>query len=168
MKQLFIFLILLSFNTLSTAQTTDFPKSWEGNWKGEITISSTNGNHLIPISIDIQPIDSVRWTWTLHYQAPNQSPRKYELVKDKSGWKIDEKNGIILPQQFIGNRMASSFSVGGNLLTCYYWLESDMLNMEIHSVVQEASSKTGSNTEESPEVGNHLITSVQKAKLKRK
>lgn len=168
MKQLFIFFILLSFSPLLMAQTTDFPKSWEGKWKGEVNIYSANGNHTVPMSLAIQPIDSARWSWTLHYEAPNQSPRNYELIKDTSGWKIDEKNGIILPQQFLGNRMVSSFSVAGSLITCYYWLEKDVLNMEIHAVAQEANSKTNTNTDEVFEVGSHFIGSFQQAKLYKK
>lgn len=168
MKQLFILFILLSFSPLLMAQTTDFPKSWEGKWKGEVNIYSANGNHTVPMSLAIQPIDSARWSWTLHYEAPNQSPRSYELIKDTSGWKIDEKNGIILPQQFLGNRMVSSFSVAGSLITCYYWLEKDVLNMEIHAVAQEANSKTNTNTDEKFEVGSHFIGSFQQAKLYKK
>lgn len=167
MKQLLIFLIW-SCSPLLMAQTSGFPKSWEGNWKGEVTILSANGDQKVPMSLTIQPIDSTRWSWTLHYEAPNQSPRKYELVQDKSGWKIDEKNGIVLSQQFLGNRMASSFSVDGSLLICYYWLENDILNMEIHAVSQEANSKTGANTEETLEVSSHFIGSLQQAKLDRK
>ncbi len=120
------------------------------------------------MSLSIQPIDKSRWTWILHYEVEGQTPRNYELVRDSSEWKIDEKNGIILPQTMLGNRMASSFSVMGNLLTCYYWLENDALNMEIHMVKQEASGKTGLNTEESPEVSSHFIGAFQKAVLYRK
>lgn len=163
MKQL-----LWACSPLLMAQTSGFPKSWEGNWKGEVTILSANGDQKVPMSLIIQPIDSVCWSWILHYEAPNQSPRKYELVQDKSTWKIDEKNGIVLPQQFLGNRMASSFSVGGSLLICYYWLQDNVLNMEIHAVPQEANSKTGANTEETQEVGSHFIGSFQIAKLYRK
>lgn len=168
MKQLFIFFNLLLLSSIALAQTSDFPKSWEGNWKGEVNIYSANGNYKVPMSLVIQPLDSSRWSWTLYYEAANQSPRKYELVKDASGWKIDEKNGIVLPQQFLGNRMASSFSVGGSLLVCYYWMENEVLNMEIESVTQEATSKTGANTSEIPKVGNHFIGSFQQAKLYRK
>lgn len=168
MKQLLIFLIAIIFSPFSKAQTTDFPKSWEGDWRGEVSIFSAKATHQVPMSLVIQPIDSVSWSWTLHYEAPNQSPRKYELIQDKLGWKIDEKNGVILPQQFIGNRLASSFSVEGSLLICYYWLENDVLNMEIHAVVQEAKNITGANTEASHEVVSNFIGALQKAKLHRK
>lgn len=167
MKQVLVFFILLSFSPFLVAQTGDFPKSWEGNWKGEINIFSANANHLVPVSLAIHPVDSARWSWILHYEAPHQSPRKYELVKEKETWKIDEKNGIVLPQQFIGGRMVSSFSVGGNLLICYYWLEKNALHMEIHAVAQNASGKSISNTEQVFEVSNHFVGSFQKAILYR-
>jgi len=176
MKKVFTLLFLSAFTiavascksddpTVSPLEptTTQFPKSWEGNWKGEVKIFSANGNQNVPMSLVIQPIDSNRWSWTLHYEAPNQTPRKYELIQDASGWKIDEKNGVILPQQFLDNRMSSSFSVGGNLLISYYWLENDVLNMEIHAVALEPNMIA-----EELGVGNHFIGSLQKAKLYRK
>lgn len=116
------------------------------------------------MSLVIQPIDSFRWSWILHYEAPNQSPRKYELIQDASGWKIDEKNGVILLQQLLGNRISSSFSVGGSLLITSYWLENDVLHMEIHAVAQEAYTKS----ETEPEVSSHFIGSLQQARLYRK
>lgn len=168
MKHIYTISILLLFSSVLMAQSKSFPKYWEGNWKGEVDIFSANGNHKIPMSLVIQPIDSARWSWILHYEAPNQTARKYELIQDRSDWKIDEKNGIILPQQFFGDRMANSFSVSGNLLTCYFWLDGDILNMEIHSVSQKPDGKTITNTEEKFEVENHFIGSFQQAKLFRK
>lgn len=175
MKKIFTLLILSAFTILSckkddrpdaqeTAQASIFPKSWEGNWKGEVSIFSAGGKQNVPMSLVIQPIDSFRWSWTLHYEAPNQIPRKYELIQDTSGWKIDEKNGVILPQQLLGNRISSSFSVGGSLLITSYWLENDVLHMEIYAVAQEAYTKS----ETEPEVSNHFIGSLQQARLYRK
>ena len=87
MNHLYLFVVLLFISSITKAQTADFPKSW----KGEVAIHSSNGNHKVPMSLMIQSLDSVRWSWTLHYEAPNQNPRKYELIQDKFGWKIDEK-----------------------------------------------------------------------------
>lgn len=168
MKQLLIVLIFGVYCNSAIAQITDFPQAWEGRWIGEIAIESSNASYKIPMSLFIQPIEENRWTWVLHYQTEGQETRNYELIKDSTGWNIDEKNGIVLQQQLIDNRLCSSFSVMGNLLICYYWLENNALNMEIHMVKQEASSKTGLNTEESPEVSIHLIGAFQKAVLHRK
>lgn len=174
MKKIFSLLILSALTVLSckkkgnaTSQeeqhTGIFPESWEGRWKGVVNIFSANGSQNVPLSLSIQPIDSARWSWTLHYEGANQIPRQYELIQDASGWKIDEKNGVVLPQQFLGNRMTSSFAVGGTLLIAAYWLEKDALHMEIQAVAQDAYTK--SQTE--PEVGSHFIGSLQQARLYR-
>lgn len=168
MKQLLIVLAFWVYRNSAISQITDFPQAWEGNWAGEIAIESSKTSDKIPMSLSIHPIEENRWTWVLHYQVEGQEPRNYELINDSSGWKIDEKNGIVLPQLMIGNRLASSFSVMGNLLMCYYWLEKDALNMEIHMVKQESATKTGLDTEESPEVSIHFIGAFQKAVLHRK
>lgn len=170
----YLILFILLYRNIAISQDSDFPRSWEGDWSGNISIYTgsnpgTNPAQVLPVSLIITPISEERWSWVLSYEAPGQVPRNYELIKDSEGnWKIDEKNGIILPQTIIGGRMASSFSVMGNLLICYYWIENDALNMEIHMVKQEGISKTGLDTEESPEVSSHLIGVFQKAVLYRK
>jgi len=159
MKQIFIIAFLL-FDSILMAQIKDFPKSWEGNWKGEMKIFSNKDIHLVPVNLSILPIDKNRWSWKLHYLAANQMPREYELIETDSKWNIDEKNGIILPQQFIGNRMVSSFSINGTLIICYYWLDEEALNMEIHAVASDGNSIQN---EESPEIATHAFGSFQKA-----
>lgn len=167
-KQLSIYFSLLFFTSVLKAQISDFPKSWEGNWKGDVTISSARSNQSVPVSLTIEPLSVSRWSWTLYYEAPNQSPRRYELVQDEKGWKIDEKNGVVLPQQIIGGRLASGFCVEGSLLICYYWLEGEVLNMEIHTVSQEKNNTEVLETENSTEVSIHSVGTFQKAKLYRK
>lgn len=158
----------------SVAQNDQFPNTWKGNWKGDLMIYSSRaeGNgpaQVISMELNIQPLEVNRWTWEITYNMENENTRAYELIKDSvSGqWVIDEKNGIKLPQTQVGGRIVSSFSVMGNLLICYYWLEKDVMNMEIHVTSTEAQNKTGLGTEESPEVGNHFIGTFQKAVLYR-
>ena len=165
MKQLYIFLTLLLCSTQLRAQADDFPRSWEGHWTGELQQLPAGTGHSIPVSLAIQPLDSVRWTWTLHYEAPGQEPRRYELVKSTAGWNIDEQNGVLLPQQFIGRRMACSFSVEDTWLLCYYWLEKEALHMEIHAVAQQDDTGKKNKT---PGVRTHFVSSLQQATLYRK
>lgn len=168
MKHLFFFFFILGTFSFVSAQSYSFPKSWEGNWEGENTIYSAEITHVVPFSIEIRPINNERWTWILYYKAEGQKPRKYELVKDATGWMIDEKNGIVLPLSLMGNRFVSSFSVANNLIVCSYWLENNALNMEIYSMTQSSDKQTGLNTPESPEVGIHNLGQFQKAILYRK
>lgn len=167
MKQLYTLLILLLLSPSSRAQAGSFPRSWEGNWKGELSSTTSGSSSRVPLSLHIQPIDSTRWTWTLQYEAPGQEPRAYQLVKSPAGWQIDEQNGIVLPLQPIGQRMASSFSVEDNWLLCYYWLENDALHMEIHAVLRK-NTTTGTPATQPPEVATHFVSTLQQATLHRK
>lgn len=175
MKGLKLFLASLAFVFPGYSQENGFPESWEGNWKGDLMIYSSavtdqKAAQIVPMQLDIQPINENRWSWVITYDLDNENVRNYELVRDTSTnqWAIDENNGILLKQALIGNRLASCFSVMGNLLICYYWVENDALNMEIHITKMEAESSTGLGTEESPEVSNHFIGTFQKAVLFRK
>ena len=168
MKQLFICFFLLFFSSALKAQLPGFPKSWEGNWKGSAIISSARGSQSVPVSLTIEPLDGSRWSWILYYNAPNQNPRRYELIQDDTGWKIDEKNGVVLPQQIIGERLTSGFSVEGSLLVCYYWLEGEVLNMEIHTVALHQNKTATTETGEPTAVSTHSVGTFQKAKLYRK
>lgn len=168
MKQLLIYLFLLFFSCVLKAQIPDFPESWAGNWKGDVTISSSRGKQSVPVSLTIEPLATSRWSWVLYYEAPSQSQRRYELVQDETGWKIDEKNGVVLPQQFIGDRLSSGFSVEGSILICYYWLEDEVLNMEIHTVARNQNNTEVSESKEPTTVSIHSVGTFQKAKLYRK
>lgn len=173
MNYLVLLFTVLSYCNIAISQSTDFPKSWEGTWRGNLRIYSANVPdtspvQIIPMSLTILPITSNSWSWIISYEAPGQQSRNYELIKDSlSKWSIDEKNGIVLNQRFVGNRIVSSFSVMGSLLICYYWLEGEIMNMEIHMTSSGEISTTGFGTEESPVVGVHSFGVYQSAKLYR-
>ncbi len=157
--------------TLS-AQTTNFPKSWEGIWKGKLDIYNSNNEKptmTIPMQLVIQPKNDSVSSWEIHYMVEKPDVRKYELIRDgkDNSWKIDEKNGIVLPQTFLNGRMTSSFSVEKNLLIASYWLENNQMNFEI-IVTQTSPEKTaGLGNEESPTIGIHPLSSYHKAELYR-
>lgn len=171
MRYLLVLFVFLLYRNIAISQNGNFPKSWEGNWKGNLNIypaNSPDGSpvQVIPMGLTIRPMEKNQWSWVISYEAPGQQPRNYELIKDSlNNWSIDEKNGIVLSQRFAGNRMVSSFSVMGSLLICYYWLEGETMNMEIHMTSSEGTSTTGLNTEESPIVGIHRFGVFQKAVL---
>lgn len=173
MKYLPVLFVFLLYRNIAISQSVDFPKSWEGNWKGDLNIYSANAPdaspvQVIPMGLTIRSMEKNQWSWAISYEAPGQEPRNYELIKDSlNNWSIDEKNGIVLSQRFVGNRMVSSFSVMGSLLICYYWLEGETMNMEIHMTSSEQTSTTGLNTEEFPIVGIHRFGGYQSAKLYR-
>ena len=129
-----ILLFLFGLNVF--AQTTDFPQSWEGNWKGKLKVyhsKSIQPSMEIPMELEIKPKNDSVWKWEIRYMTEKPDVRSYELIKNikTNSWEIDEKNGIILPQTFIGNRMACSFSLDKTLLIASYWLDDGRMNFEI-------------------------------------
>jgi len=168
MKLTGILLFFLGMNVL--AQTSDFPESWEGNWKGELTIynsKSVEPSMKIPMELEIQPKNDSVWKWEIRYMTEKPDVRSYELIKDAkaNSWKIDEKNGIILPQTFLENRMVSSFSLEKILLIASYWLENNRMNFEIIITNSEPETSTGLGNEDSPIVGNHKLNGYHRAVL---
>jgi hypothetical protein len=63
------------------------------------------------MELRIHPADSINtWTWQIIYGSESEDNRPYNLIKkDTSGihWVIDEKDGIILDQYWVGNNSAA-------------------------------------------------------------
>lgn len=169
----FITAVLLFFAVVTYAQSSTFPQTWAGNWKGELEWYKT-GNHepqKVSMELRIQPTDSINtWTWQIIYGSETKDNRAYKLiVKDisKAHWLIDENNGIVLDQFWVGNKFCGAFTVMGNTIVNTYWLENDKLVAEFYSFNAKSIATTGKGTDESPHVDSYKIGSYQKAVLTR-
>ena len=80
---------------------------------------------------------------------------------------IDENNGIVLDQYWIGNKFCGAFTVMGNTIVNNYWMENDKLMVEFYGIGAKPIATTGKGTEESPAVDSYKIGSYQKAILQR-
>jgi hypothetical protein len=181
----FIFILFLCFLCLNVPaqknklkkntaphQTISFPKSFLGNWKGEMTwFPNGKPSQKIPVALRIQALDSVKkYSWEIIYGAKSNDIRAYVLMAKDSingHWVIDELNGILLDSYWLGNRFSGAFAVQGNTILDSYWLENGLLHFEFFSYPQQPQSITGNNTEESPKVDVYRIGSYQKGLLKR-
>lgn len=147
-----------------------FPKSWEGVWKGELRWYKTGSYEpqKVVMQLSIHPTDSSNtWTWQIQY-GPGQDNRPYQLIgKDSLGihWVIDEQNGIVLDQFWVGNRFNGAFTVMGNTIVNSYWMENDSLMVEFFSIGANPIATTGKGDEEIPAVDSYRIGSYQKAVL---
>jgi hypothetical protein len=164
-----LFSILLS----PSADATPLSKDWHGTWAGTLKIGSGPKAQEVPMSLEIQPIDGGKATWTIQYGKPGDdkaSTRKYEIVPTagKPGrFEIDEKNGIRITAKLTadGTSLASLFRVGGQFLQTKYTLKENTLCFELMSYNTEGALKTspaGSQTE----VEAFELTAVQTAELK--
>jgi len=167
--------ILLSvFIYLSVAgQSSSFPQSWVGNWKGELQWYKTGatGPQKVNMELHIQPGDSAgNYTWQLIYGSAAEDNRPYLLrPKDESKghWVIDELNGIVLDQYWVGNKFCGAFTVMNNTIVNNYWLENDKLMVEFYSFGAKPIITTGAGTKDSPYVDSYGMGSYQKAVLQR-
>lgn len=171
MKALLIVILFITLHPVLGAQ--DFPQSWAGNWKGELQWYKTGkpDPQKVKMELRIQPTDSAgQFTWQIIYGSATENNRPYTLIsKDstKIHWVIDEHNGIILDQYWVGNKFAGAFTVMGNTIVNNYWIEGGKLIAEFYSINAKPIAVTGKGTEDSPQVDSYHIGSYQKAILER-
>lgn len=173
MKPLLLALGLTFFSANSFAQPDGFPRKWEGDWKGDLLWYKTGRAEPQKVNMElrIHPADSNGWTWQIIYGSETEDNRPYKLIaKDSSGihWLIDENNGIVLDQFFVGNKFCGAFTVMNSTIVNNYWLEDDKIMIEFFGLSAKPLTTTGKGTDESPKVDSYKIGSYQRAVLLRK
>ena len=177
MKQFFLAGICLLLLTNAIAQPItplSFPQNLIGHWTGELEWSPV-GKPVQKVHMELHILPSKdsagQYTWNLIYGTAGADNRPYVLKavdSSKGHWVIDERNGIVLDQFWIGNRLIGSFSVGEVTIVNSYWLKNQELELEFISYDRKPLLTTGHGTEDSPKVDSYSIRSYQKATLKRK
>jgi hypothetical protein len=167
---MFLFFLLPVF---LKAQTQAFPKDWTGNWKGELQWFK-NGNpepQKVQMELRIQPADSInKYTWNIIYGTDSKDNRPYFLVaKDSSGthWVVDENNGILLDEYWIGQKLCGVFTVMNATIISKHWLEGEELIMEMLTIGAKPLVTTGKGNEDSPLVDSYRVNGYQLARLRR-
>src|SRR5262245_772883 len=118
----------------------ELPKSWHGVWVGKLTVHTVKGKSFErDMEISILPIkDSKSVTWKITSSFKDKvSVRNYELFPEleKPGlFKIDEKNGILIDAQLLGQALYSSFKDDPMLTNVKYERRGDSVFVEMISV----------------------------------
>lgn len=110
------------------------------------------------------------YTWQIIYGEKGEDNRPYSLkpVDTTNGhWQIDERNGIVIDQYFVGGRFTSAFTVQSTTIIDSYWREGKSLIVEFHSLSAKPVSTTGNGTEDSPKVDSYGVKGFQRAVLQR-
>ena len=145
-----------------------------GHWEGELVWSKTYSKELqkVKMQIIIHRTDTVgQYTWQIIYGDKNEDKRPYILKAvdtTKGHWIIDEQNGILIDQYWIGGRFTSIFTVQNSTIHDSYWIEKDKLMAEFYGISAHAVTTSGSGSEESPTVSSYAVRTYQKAILKKK
>ena len=173
MKRIF-FLCCFLIPSLYVFGQTYFPKSFVGHWVGTLYWyqSGKKEPQKVTMQLVIKPADSANtYTWQIIYGDKGQDNRPYILKPvdtAKGHWQIDERNGIVLDQYFIGGRFTSAFTVQTSTIVNSFWLEGKNLIAEFYSMTSKPVNSTGEGTEDSPKVDSYGTKSYQRAVMKRK
>ncbi len=171
MKEIILFLLLSLLQHKATGQSDKFPASWEGHWRGELSWHSGKALQKVNMQLIVSPTDTAGvWQWRLIYGDTLKDSRPYLLVEKDTAtnhWAIDEQNGIVLDQYYIGNRLSGAFTVQNTTILNAYWLEGSQMHAEFYAIAAKPIAVTGRGSDESPTVSSYKVNSVQKAILTR-
>lgn len=162
----------LAFCCAAPAQQ-GFPAAFTGHWQGILYWYQTGKAtpQKVKMQLIIQPTDTANtYTWQIIYGDKNEDNRPYTLkaVDTARGhWQVNENNGIVLDQYFVGNRFTSAFTVQNATIVDSYWREGNTLVAEFYSITAKPVNTTGSGTDDSPKVDSYATRSYQKAIMKR-
>lgn len=171
-KSIAVVFFLLSLNLI--AQET-FPKSWEGNYKGELQIYGVDSVRMkLVMKLDIAKKSDSIYQWKITYDFKGKEDvRDYELVlvdKIKGIYKIDEKNTIVINSYYKTGIFTSFFEVMDSFIISTYTKNKEDIIFEIIAANGKNPSITGNskfNNEDIPEVKTFLVNGRQKAILKK-
>lgn len=165
--------------TITTPKTNpfikdDFPKSWVGDYKGDLEIYSVDSIGMkLKMQLKIaQKSDSI-YNWTIIYDFKGKEDvRAYQLkVADskKGHYIIDEKNSILIDAFYRNKIFTSFFEVNKSYIVATYTKENDNIIFEIISANGNKVTTTGNSiikNDTIPQVKTYFVNGRQKAILK--
>ena len=121
------------------------------------------------MSLQVQPTDTVgQYHWTINYATTDNRPYLLKPVDTAKGlWAVDERNGIVLQQQWLGNKLTGAFAVQKTLIVNSYAVEGQKMVVEFYTLGATPSDSTGLGTDASPTVQNYRLKGYQRAVLYR-
>ncbi len=171
MKPFFLLCFVL-LSRFAGGQTISFLKDFIGRWQGTLLWYQTGkaAPQKVTMQLIVLPTDTADvYTWQIVYGDKGEDNRPYILKPvdtAKGHWQVDERNGIVLDQYFVGNRFTSAFTVQTSTIVDSYWREGKNLVVEFHSYTAKPVATTGNGTEDSPKVESYAVKGFQRAVLK--
>ena len=171
--KLLVLLSIIFLSNISIAQENSdnkFPNSYFGKYKGDLIISTDNGQQQIPMEFHLLATDSIgKFVYTIIYGTDKkQQIRAYTLYeKDKKtgNYLLDEHNGILLNAKVVENRIYFLFEVMGSLLTTFITFDKEHLVFEVVATQTKDKVRSGGLSEDIPEVISYPASIVQRGVL---
>ncbi|SCY11205.1 hypothetical protein SAMN05192588_1204 [Nonlabens sp. Hel1_33_55] len=151
--------------TEATIDKKKFPEDFLGIYKGDLKITSSNGEQSIPMEFHMNKTDSIdNFKYTIYY-GEERSPRNYNLKRTHNPnlFLVDENNGIILESAYANHTLYSTYEVANNLLNSTEIFYDDRMEFMIALSRIQDTSMTGK--EESAIVKNYPLSVMQRATL---
>lgn len=173
MNKPLLILLLLFLKSIGYSQsTTSFPQPFVGHWKGTLEWTQTGKKETQRVDMELHILPSAdsagQFSWNLVYGKASKDNRPYILkpVDTAAGhWVIDERNGIVLDQYWVANRLTGAFTVMNSTIINSYWLENGKLYVEFINYQSKPVATTGKGDTEVPYVDSYAIKSYQRAIL---
>ena len=166
-----IILVLLLIVSSKLVFAQSFPKDFLGHWQGELEWFQTGKTQKIKMQLIIDTTNTPgQYSWQIIYGEKVEDNRPYILrpVDTALGhWVIDERDGILLDQYWIGKRFTGAFTVQNSTIVDSYWIEGKNLNVEFYSISSTPVQTTGGTSEDVPAVDSYMVKSYQRGMLRR-
>lgn len=115
-------MLLIAFLLASLLGNAQFPQTWIGSYSGTMYLSGANGVYdSLNIELHIQPIEnSPSWTYKMLYKSARfgESSKNYVILKDSTGYLMDEQNGILIEMMYSNNVFYEFFEVNEMYFAC--------------------------------------------------
>jgi hypothetical protein len=148
------------------------PEEWNGVWKGmTVNVTADGKREEIPMELRVAPAagGNVK-TWKILYgKNAEQTTRPYEIMPvsgEPNRFVVDEKNGLFIDNQLVGNKLYSQFMVTTNLVTTRFEIKGDEISVELMMFDLRSPRKTKL-TSGNVEVASYKFRSTQLGTLER-
>lgn len=158
------------------ASRKEFPAEYVGVWKGDLEIFNAGGKvQTVPMELHILPIDDTTYTYTIIYGEDKEAgKRDYLLRAGNRGdhhWVIDEQDGILLDNFYVGGVLHGPFTVMGSRLYSSLEARDNCLIYTISSGRAEPFRESGTTVEQDGksqdiEVASFGVSNFQRAWLR--
>ncbi len=142
-----------------------FPEDFLGIYKGDLKITASNGEQIIPMEFHLSATDMLGdFKYTIYY-GEERSQRNYNLKRTNNPnlFLIDENNGIVLESAYSNQTLYSTYEVADNLLNSTEIFYDDRMEFMIALSRIQDTSLTGN--AESAMVKNFPLSIMQRATL---
>lgn len=173
MKQVFLFFAFFLLIQQNLIAQKNFPKSWEGSYKGKLQIYTLDSIAMqVEMKLEIaQTTNDTLFQWKMTYIFNgNEDVRDYQLkVVDasKGHYIVDERNSIMIDAYYKNGVLTSFFEVEKSFIISEYSKIGEEIHFDIISA-KDSPNLSGDqqvNGETIPEVSSFPVNGRQKAVL---